>query len=477
MTDSNSAPAFDEIGRVGQFKYAGIFYEEFLRELRGRRGCEVYKEMADNDDVIGSIMFAIEMLMRQVTWSIDTAGTSTVDKNAADFLESCMDDMQQTWSETISEALSFLTFGWSYHEIVYKRRMGSKKDPQLNSKYDDGLIGWRKLPIRSQDTLYRWEYDEQTDDLTGLTQMAPPDFALRTIPIEKALHFVTKSRKANPEGRSILRNAYRDWYFKRRIQEIEGIGLERDLAGLPVLTADEDSDIWDDSDPDMAKKRSYGLNLVTRIRRDQEEGILLPTGWKLELLSTGGRRQFDTNAIIERYDSRIAMTVLADFVLLGHQQVGSFALSSDKTELFSIALGAYLDLICDTFNDQAIPRLIDLNGSTFEGITDYPKLTHGDVESPDLTELGTFIQQMTGVGVLTPDENLEDYIRRAANLPEKLEGQEYPAPDKAKGKDPKSEVEPSAGDEEDEEDEKQDNLLSTSKSRFSLKKFRRLGRR
>lgn len=474
-----SAPGYDEVGRVGQFKYAGIFYEEFLRELRGRRGCEIYKEMADNDDVIGAILFALEMLMRQVTWSIDPPGTATVDKNAADFLESCMHDMQQTWSDTISEVLSFLTFGWSYHEIVYKRRMGQSKDPKLNSKYDDGLIGWRKLPIRSQDTLYRWEYGEDTDDLTGMTQMAPPDFMLRTIPIEKAIHFVTKSRKANPEGRSILRNAYRSWYFKRRIQEIEAVGIERDLAGLPVMKPPADTDIWNKNDPTMVEYKNYAKRIVTNIRRDQEEGIVLPAGWELSLLTTGGRRQFDTNAIVERYDSRIAMTVLADFVLLGHQQVGSFALSSDKTELFSVAIGAFLDLICDVFNDQAIPRLIDLNGATFEGITDYPKLTHGDVESPDLTELGTFIKDMTGVGVLTPDENLEDYIRRAANLPERLE-QDYPAPvdneEDDEDDNPDGEIQPSAGNEKDDA-AAQAAQTETTKSRFNVAKFRRMGRK
>lgn len=424
---ANNTPDFSEVGRVGQFKYAGLFYEEFLHELRGRRGCEVYKEMADNDDIIGAILFAVEMLMRQVTWSIDPAGTTPADKKAAEFMESCMDDMQQTWSDTISEILSFLTFGWSYHEIVYKRRMGHKKDPALNSKYDDGLVGWRKLPIRSQDTLYRWEYDDD-DNLTGMTQMPPPDFALRTIPAEKALHFVTKSRKASPEGRSILRNAYRSWYFKRRIQEIEGIGLERDLAGLPVIKPPKDVNIFDTDDPEMVKRKNYATRLVSSIRRDQEEGVVLPDGWELSLLSTGGRRQFDTNSIIERYDSRMAMTVLADFVLLGHQQVGSFALSSDKTEMFSVAIGAYLDLICDVFNDQGIPRLIDLNGNAFAGITDYPRLTHGDVESPNLAELGTFIKDMTGVGVLTPDEGIEDYVRRAAGLPERLE-QDYPLPE------------------------------------------------
>ncbi|MGI6498023.1 MAG: hypothetical protein ACOX0U_04265 [Oscillospiraceae bacterium] len=67
--------------------------------------------------------------------------------------------------------------------------------------------------------------------------------------------FRTKSRKGSPEGRSILRNAYRSWYFKRRIQEIEGIGIERDLAGFPTLTAPEGMNIWDEDDPDMVAVR------------------------------------------------------------------------------------------------------------------------------------------------------------------------------------------------------------------------------
>ncbi|MCB6614658.1 hypothetical protein LI127_15610, partial [Anaerostipes hadrus] len=76
-------------------------------------------------------------------------------------------------------------------------------------------------PIRSQDSLYQWEYDDE-DNLIGMTQMPPPNFGLYTIPLEKAIHFRTRSRKGNPEGRSILRNAYRSWYFKKGIQEFEG---------------------------------------------------------------------------------------------------------------------------------------------------------------------------------------------------------------------------------------------------------------
>lgn len=279
-----------EIGRSGQRRWGGIFYEEFLRELRGRRGIEAYREMSENDDVVGAILFAIEMLIRQAQWYIQPAGNSQADIEAAEFVDGCRGDMQMTWTDTVSEILSFLIYGWSAHEIVYKRRMGRSKNEQLNSKYTDGLIGWQKLPIRAQDTLYQWEYDDH-DNLQALTQMPAPSYEIITIPIEKLLIFRTKSRKDNPEGRSILRNAYRSWYFKRRIQEIEGIGIERDLAGFPVLIAPENVNIWDVDDPDMVRMKAAADMLVKQIRRDSTEGITLPADWKLELLSTGSRRQ------------------------------------------------------------------------------------------------------------------------------------------------------------------------------------------
>ena len=436
-----------EIGRVGQRRYGGIFYEEFLSELRGRKGAEVFTEMSNNDETIGAILFAIEMLVRQASWNVEPGGSTAKDREAAEFVKSCMDDMQQTWIDTISEILSFLTYGWSFHEIVYKRRMGRTKDNRTSSKYDDGLIGWMKLPIRSQETLYQWEHDDQ-DNLIGMTQMPPPDFGLITIPMNKAMLFRTRSRKDNPEGRSILRTAYRSWYFKRRIQEIEGIGIERDLAGLPVITTPEGMDIWDKDDEDMNAIRAGLEAMVKNIRRDSTEGLVLPFGYTFELTSTGGSRQFDTNSIIARYDTKISQTVLADFIQLGHESVGSFALSSDKTNLFSMAICAFLDIICQTFNSQGIPALIDINGDHFAGVTDYPRLTHGDIEDVDLATMATFIKDMTSIGVIIPDESLEDYVRQLGKLPKRTtdtvpmearraaqqHGNEPPEPETAAGK-------------------------------------------
>lgn len=456
-----------EIGRIGQRRYGGIFYEEYLPELQGIRGMKAYREMADNDDTVGAIMFAIKMLIRHVSWNVEPGGDSAKDREAAEFVESCMYDMQCTWTDTISEILSFLVYGWSFHEIVYKRRMGKTRNRRTNSKYSDSLIGWQKLPVRSQDTLYQWEYDTK-DNLIGMTQMPPPDFGLFTIPIQKALLFRTESAKDNPEGRSILRNAYRPWYFKRRIQEIEAIGIERDLAGLPVFHAEEGMDIWDADDPEMVRLYTMMLKMVKNIRRDEYEGLVLPHGFEFELVSTGGTRQFDTNAIINRYDTKIAQTVLADFIMLGHEKVGSFALSSDKTELFSVAISSFLDIICETFNSQGIPTLIDMNGSHFEGITDYPEMRHGDIEEKDIQKVGQYIRDMVGIGILVPDDGLEDYAREIGGLPERTADTRTDDPRRTKQQNQSQPPEKDSGKEKN--DELPEDDIKAAKSRLGREK-------
>ena len=410
-----------ELGLTGLERFGGWVYEEFLPELQGQRAVQVYQEMSSNDPVIGAVLHAIEMLIRQVEWRVEPGGRSLEDMQAAHFLETCLEDMETTWEETIAEILSMLVYGWSYHEILYKVRHGQSRDPVYNSRYSDGRIGWRGFPIRAQSSLWQWQFDEN-GRILGMVQMAPPDYKLRVIPMEKALLFRTTSHKNNPEGRSVLRSAFRPWYFKKHIETIEGIGIERDLAGLPIAWVPPEL-LSPNASPEDRQVLESIKRIVTNVRRDEQEGIVFPlvydeNGNKVYdfgLLSTGGTRQFNTDAVIARYDQRIAMTVLADFILLGHEQVGSFSLASSKTHLFSVALGTWLNVIAAQFNRIAIPRLFALNSFRLEKL---PKLVPGDIEVPNLTELGDYITKLAGAGMdLFPDDKLEEYLRKVANLP------------------------------------------------------------
>lgn len=426
-----------ELGVTGLRHWSGRVNEEWLNELRGYRSIAVIKEMRDNDPIVGAILYAVDMLIRQVDWKITPFSDKPRHKKDAEFLESCMNDMSTEWTKLLSEILSFLPFGFSFHEIVYKKRSGKfEGSPGKSSKFTDGKIGWRKIPIRSQDTLDSWIFDENGDPKAFKQQLWHQDISLQqrknavggviTIPFQRGLLFRTTSYKGNPQGRSVLRNAYRPWYFKKRIEEVEGIGIERDLAGLPVMQVPAKI-MSSAATSDEQQIYAACKDIVTNIRRDEQEGIIIPGDsdangnplYSLKLLSTGGQRQFDTNAIVGRYDQRIAMTMLADFVLLGHEKVGSFALSDSKTSLFATAIGAWLDEIKAVFNRHAIPRLFSLNGNNTNEI---PELDYGDIEAPDLTALGGFIRELAGAGAtLFPDGDLEDYLRDLANLPKKSE--------------------------------------------------------
>ena len=411
----------EEYGRTGLRHWGGFVFEEWLRELQsGRRAAEVFREMADSDPVVGGMLYAIEMLIRKVRWWTEPASSSSQDKQYAEQLDTMRQDMETSWTDTVAEIISFLPYGWSYFEMCFKTRGGmDTRDPKLKSRYDDGLIGLQKLPIRSQDSLWKWVFDDN-DGLEGLIQNPPPDYLLRYVSKEKSLLFRTKVTKGNPEGRSVLRSAYRAWYFLKNIQNIEGIGIERDLAGLPVLKAPENVDIWDTVDPNMQALRQVAQNVVSSVRRDEQEGLILPWGWEFELLSTGGRRQFDTSAIITRYEQRIATSVLLDVILLGQDKVGSYALAGVKKGLFTASLEAYLDQVSAVWNADAIPLLYQLNGWK-PGSAGYAQLKHGTVETVDLETLGTYIQKLAQAGAPLFGADLEDalfeFVLDQAGLP------------------------------------------------------------
>jgi phage gp29-like protein len=215
--------------------------------------------------------------------------------------------------------------------------------------------------------------------------------------------------------------------MKTNIEDLEGIGIERDLAGYPTLYLP--LEIMERDTEEAEKTYQTYLDLVANVRRDKAEGLLLPSVfddhgnrvYEFKLLSSSGSRQFDTSRIITRYDARIALTIMADFLLLGQQRQGSYALSETKARMFYQAITAVLDNIAETINSQAVPALFELN--PWWDLDELPYLAHGKVEIPNLQLLGEFIERMARAGMkLFPDDRLEDHLRGLADLP--LKGSE-----------------------------------------------------
>lgn len=406
---------FAEIGSSGLRRSGGYIDEEFLPQLQGVKGFKVYREMHDNDPVIGAMLYAIDKVITRLEWHVEGE-----DERTALFVQECLDDMSDSWDSTLQNILSMLTYGWSFHEVVYKTRSGLTGDPRSNSRYNDNRIGWRKWAVRAQETLQEWMIDPD-GGIQGMVQMDSSGGGLHRIPIEKSLLFRTTTNRNNPEGYSLLRNAYRPWFYKRRIEEIEAIGIERDLAGLPMAYVPPEY-LSATATPQQKAVLQSVTEIVQNIKRNEQEGVVFPAAYDaagnrvfdLTLLSASGSRQFDTGAVIQRYDQRMAMSLLSDFLLLGTDR-GSFALGTAKIDLWTLSVDSIAKSIAEVVNQFAIPRLLKLNAMRTDKM---PYLTYGQVSSVELSDIAEYVSKLSQAGVIVPDQTLEAHLRGLADLPE-----------------------------------------------------------
>lgn len=381
-----------ELGSTGLKAYNGIIQEDFLREWRLPESYKRANEMRLNSPVLAGLLAAIDLSIAKIEMTLSSDDGENDPRLELWKLQ--VDKLQGGLGNHIREALTFLPFGFSLHEIVW-------------SRVDNYVIAGKLAP-RGQDTVSQWLL-AANGDFEGFVQQAAPRYSLVTIPGEKLLLYRFRPERNNPEGRSILRSAWLPYYYAKNLMQIEAIGIERDLAGLPVIKLPEGADT---NEGDTNSDASKAAQVVRNIRQDEQAGIVLPYGWELELLSSGGSRQFDTDKIISRYESRMLMSALAQFLILGQDGVGSFSLSKDQTDLFTMSVNATADIITDTLQAQLLPRLMRLNGYDAEGL----KLTHSLAGDTDLVSLADFLQKVNPLITWTVQDEM--WLRQAAGLPE-----------------------------------------------------------
>src|SRR5690606_870382 len=120
--------------------------------------------------------------------------------------------------------------------------------------------------------------------------------------------------------------------------------------------------------------------------------------------------------MLDHHTREILKSVLAQFVDLGSSGVGSYALAKDQSQIFLMALDGTAKLIEEVINHE-IQRLVDYNWN----VEEYPTLTHADLGIKDTEALASAIQTLSTAGMITPDPEMEDYLRKTLKLPEKPE--------------------------------------------------------
>lgn len=400
------------LGRSGLKHWAGYISEEFLVELRGLRAYKIYDEMRRNEPTVAGLLTAIEGIIQHVHWEArpDDDGNGA-DLAAAEFVNKALHRIDRPIDEVMSDVCTMFPFGWALLEVTYK--------------YQDGRVWWDSIDLLGQDSLFIWGFDDRSK-VVEFIQRPAPTYEEIHVPIKKCLLFRTKAEKGNPEGISMLRAAYKPYFYKKTIEEIEAMGAERDLLGIPVMDVPFGA---------TAEEMAEAQSIVENIKNDDQAGVVL-TGigpdahqrFNLRLLTgqgSSGKVSY-TDRLIARYAGEIAMVALAQFIALS--QRGGYKLDSDIRDLFQVSVDNWMGKIADVWNRQAIPNLLAMNG-----MTGHCTLGHGRITQLNLQTISNFITSGVQNRFLTVDRALEDFLRREAELPPlakstKAASEEEPAP-------------------------------------------------
>lgn len=423
---------FSETGYTGLREFDGIILEESRKQLQWPVANKTYQEMAQ-DATIASALSLFEMMISRVKWRVVPPEDATEEeKQQAKFLRQCMDDMDHSWFSFIKEVTSMFTYGYCVNEKVYRRRQR-----QYGSRYNDNLVGIKKLPVRSQTTIKEWKFSDDGRNLLAViqdTNLLNDGFRLANskeyageieIPRKKFLLFRTDVSRDNPQGRSPLSKVYQAWRYRKQIEESEAIGITRGLGGIPDFRLPAKF-----MSPDATAEEKAVYEEVKRIGRNLQNNeqacVVFPSlydeqgkplfDWKL--IGPPNASQYDTNTAITRWDNKILQALFADLLQMGNAKGGSYNLADSKSSIMQMAVEARLKEIQDVLNSDLVPQLWSLNGWSLERI---PSFEFAQVKEEDLDVISKYLQRAGSQGLIQKTPSNINKIAEWVGLPDRID--------------------------------------------------------
>lgn len=401
-----------EIAYSGLNLFNGVSDDEIKKELNFPNNIKTYKQMSYHS-AVNAPLTLFEVLVSKATWKVvDPENATEEEKSRTKFIRECMQDMEHSWNDFIKDAMSKVQYGFAIHEKVYRKRFTAN-----GSLYNDGLIGWKKLPLRTQESIEKFVYDSEGNELVGVVQNISTvydpynRYAGRStnrvsIPKSKILHFRTGRHRGDPFGKSPLRDAYLAWRYLTALEEIEANGVAKDLSGVPILKIPAQY-LSPDASPEQKATRALWENAMRNLQINQQSSLILPSLYdpdtkqemfKIELLSqTSTGKNFDTVKVKEYYKNLIFTSLFSDILQMGQSSTGSYALGSIKTSLVGMVVESVIKSITDVINQDLIRQTYELNGWDASRRC---KIDYDNIEAPSLDEVGKYFQRVSSVNMM-----------------------------------------------------------------------------
>lgn len=422
MLDKPERFKLSEVGYRGLSVFNGVSNDEVKRDLTWPYSIQTFKNMSYHS-AINAGLTLFDNLIGKVNWSVVPPENATEQElEQTKRVNEMLHDMEHSFPEFIRDVLTMNIYGFSVHEKVYRRRLKSN-----GSMYDDGLIGWRKLPIRAQESIEKFVFTEDGNDLIGVKQNLSQisDYYNRysnrinkevILPMSKVLLFRAGRHRGDPFGKSLLRDCYLSWRYLTALENIEATGVSKDLSGIPVLEIPAQ---YMSSDASAEQKALYEnfKNIARNLQVNEQSSLVLPSAvdpdtrtklFDIKLLKNEGSKSFDTTKIKEYYKNLILTSMFADILTLGQGGGGSLALAQAKNTLSGFAAESMLKSIMQVVNSDLIKQTYELNGwNPARACT----LDYDNLESDDLESVSKYWQRLASVGLVEKDREVLNSIR------------------------------------------------------------------
>lgn len=387
-----------EIGESGTLVFGGIITnEEYNSDLTGSTGLKVFDKMRRGDATVAVSLRAMKLPILAADYTVEQASDDPKDIEVATFVEHNLLNILP-WHNTLEQILTHLDFGFSLHEMVFE------------PMEIDGVmrIALTKLAYRKQTSIWAWIGEGGQPGVTQVTGNGDINY----IPEEKLANFVNQKEGDNYQGISVLRSAYKHWFMKDKLYQIEAVAVERHSLGIieiiePPGATNED--------------RIKVITAARQARANQESYIKHPPGWTVQFMDMKAHSLKDPQPMIAHHDRAILVNTMTQFLSLGARgSSGARATSQDHSRLFELSLEAVANNIVNTINKRVIPALVDMNFN----VKAYPALHVGKIGDEKVATVADAMEKFVSVGAIHPLAGDENYFRSLTGMQQLTDDEE-----------------------------------------------------
>jgi hypothetical protein len=329
-------------------------------------------------------------------------------------------DRAKTWSSVVRKAALYKFVGFSMHEWIVRKR-------------PDGLIVFSDLQHRPQYTIHWWDKVEERSPLLGVIQQTRLGHRYY-LPRERLWYCADDTLTDDPAGAGMLRHTIAHTKRLDRYEQLEGIAMEGDLRGTPLMRApikklqemadnakkgsgwvDSQLSAFTDFGANHIKTSDLSLLIDSEPYTDKEGRISAVPKWAVDILKSDAGSLPQLQAAIERCNREIARVIGAEFMLMGGGSSGSHAMHADKTDQFGNLIQSTLGEMSGFARNDLARVLVSLNGLDADACT--PTLLPGAVSTEAVAQVTKSLVDMAQAGApLMPGDPAVDQIRARLHL-------------------------------------------------------------